>query len=247
MEMTPEQSKISQEAFEYAKQNRTRIAHQLCDPDTYPREVNPVSVFMAGSPGAGKTEASKALIAEFSSKILRLDPDELRENIPGYTGANAWLYQSAAIKILERVHDLALDQQQSFILDGTLSSYTKSLNNISRSLKKHRPVQILYVYQEPNQAWRFVQAREAVEGRRIESDVFIQAYFGARNVVNRLKKELGKDIRVDLLVKNIDGSNGFAKSGVDVIDNHIPEKYSESDVRRILGASQTLTNPPNTL
>ncbi|MEK7516910.1 MAG: zeta toxin family protein [Patescibacteria group bacterium] len=50
------------------------------------------------------------------------------------------------------MHDLALDQQQSFLLDGTLSSYNVAEKNILRSLKRSRTVQILYVYPEPEQA-----------------------------------------------------------------------------------------------
>ena len=53
--------------------------------------------------------------------------------------------------------------------------------------------------------------------------------------VNRLKAEFDKVIRVDLLMKNNDGSHQFYRAGVDQIDNHIPEKYSVADVRRILG------------
>ena len=36
-------------------------------------------------------------------------------------------------------------------------------------------------------------------------------------------------------MKNNDGSHRFYKAGVDQIDNHIPERYKESDVRRMLG------------
>ena len=193
---------------------------------------------MAGSPGAGKTEASIELLnlkAADGAKVLRIDPDELREELPGYTGENSWLFQRAVIPIVERIHDLALDQEQSFLLDGTLSSYSVAEKNIQRSLRRGRTVQILYVYQEPQQAWRFVQAREAAEGRRIQPEDFVRQYFAARVVVNRLKAELGKCIQVDLLMKNNDGSHRFYRAGVDQIDNHIPEKYSLTDVRRMLG------------
>ena len=175
------------------------------------------------------------LKAADGAKVLRIDPDELREELPGYTGENSWLFQRAVIPIVERIHDLALDQEQSFLLDGTLSSYSVAEKNIQRSLRRGRTVQILYVYQEPQQAWRFVQAREAAEGRRIQPEDFVRQYFAARVVVNRLKAELGKCIQVDLLMKNNDGSHRFYRAGVDQIDNHIPEKYSLTDVRRMLG------------
>ncbi|HEX9812512.1 MAG TPA: zeta toxin family protein [Burkholderiales bacterium] len=236
--MTPDEKRIEQEALEYAKKHRTEIARRFTDPATYVPEANPVSVFMAGSPGAGKTEASIELLEMKSgdgSKILRIDPDELRELLPGYTGGNSWLFQRAVIPIIERIHDLALNQEQSFVLDGTLSSYNVANRNIQRSLDRGRTVQILYVYQEPRQAWRFVQAREAAEGRRIEPEDFVRQYFAAREVVNRLKSELGKRIQVDLLMKNNDGSHRFYRAGVDRIDNHIPEKYSVADIREMLG------------
>ncbi len=236
--MTPDEERIAQEAWDYAKKHRTEIARRLTDPAIFVPEANPVSVFMAGSPGAGKTEASIELLklkAADGAKVLRIDPDELRETLPGYNGANSWLFQRAVIPIIERIHDLVLDQQQSFLLDGTLSSYSVAEKNIQRSLKRGRTVQILYVYQEPEQAWKFVQAREAAEGRRIQPEDFVRQYFAARVVVNRLKAELGKHIQVDLLMKNNDGSHQFYRAGVDQIDNHIPEKYSVADVKRMLG------------
>ena len=237
MEMTPDEERIAQEAWDYAKKHRTEIARRLTDPADFIPEANPVSVFMAGSPGAGKTEASIALLklkGADGAKILRIDPDELRETLPGYDGANSWLFQRAVTPIVERVHDLALKQGQSFLLDGTLSNYSVAERNTQRSLDKRRTVQILYVYQEPEQAWKFVQARETAEGRRIQPEDFVRQYFAAREVVSRLKAEFGKDIRVDLLMKNNDGTDRFYRNGVDRIDNHIPEKYSVADVRRIL-------------
>lgn len=238
MEMTPDEERIAQEAWDYAKKHRTEIARRLTDPAIFVPEANPVSVFMAGSPGAGKTEASIELLnlkGADGAKVLRIDPDELREELPGYTGMNAWLFQRAVTPIVERIHDLALEQQQSFLLDGTLSSFKVAEKNIQRSLKRGRTVQILYVYQEPEQAWKFVQARETAEGRRIQPEDFARQYFAARDVVNCLKIMFGKDISVDLLMKNNDGSHQFYRAGVDQIDNHIPEKYSTDDVRRILG------------
>jgi len=122
---------------------------------------------------------------------------------------------------------LAINQCQSFILDGTFSNYDKVAENIKRSLRKERFVQIIYVYQNPELAWKFVQAREAVEGRRVLKERFIEQYFAARDVVNRLKKEFQKRINVDLLLKNTDGSDKVYKANIDAIDNHIPEKYTK--------------------
>lgn len=156
MKITPEEEQIAQDAIKYAKKHRTGIARKFTNPAVFVPEANPVPVFMAGSPGAGKTEASIALLKlkdADGARILRIDPDELRELLPGYNGANSWLFQRAVTPIVKRIHDLALEQQQSFLLDGTLSSHGVAERNIKRSLKRGRTVQILYVYQEPEQAW----------------------------------------------------------------------------------------------
>lgn len=242
MVMTDDEQHIADEALAFAQAHRKEIACRLTDPEVYPAETNPVSVFMAGSPGAGKTEASEALLHAFKSmnglNILRIDPDELRKEFPGYTGGNAWLFQPAVSKLVERVLDLAFKQKQSFLLDGTLSSFSVADKNIQRALRKGRHVQILYIYQDPAQAWSFVQAREELEGRRILPETFIEQYFSARKVVNQLKQNYGKKIQVDLLFKNVDGSPRVYKDNVDNIDNHVPEKYDAVSLERLLGISK---------
>lgn len=235
MTLTEQEIRIEQEALKYARAHKKAIAKRLTDPTTYLPEKNPVSVFMAGSPGAGKTEASIELLFKLGTPtILRIDPDELRHEFDSYTGSNAWLFHGAVSILVDKIHDFVLSQSQSFLLDGTLSRYEIAEENIKRSLKRKRKVQILYVYQEPQLAWKFVQAREIAEGRRIQLEIFINQYFAARDVVNQLKRKFGKSISIDLLIKNNDNSNRQYHAGVDQIDNHIPEKYSRTDVVQML-------------
>lgn len=235
MTLTPDEQAIYDSAVTFAKANRKTIARQRTDLALYPAEECPVAVYMAGSPGAGKTEASIELIDSLGGQVLRIDPDELRHALPGYNGGNSHLFQRAVSILVDRMLDTAFDQSQSFILDGTLTNHDKAVANIERALRKNRAVQVLYVYQEPVQAWAFVQARERAEGRRIQPETFIEQYFGARDVVNRLKARFDGDIRVDLLLKNIDGTNRTFVNNVDQIDSHIPEKYDVSALRTMLG------------
>lgn len=240
MEFTPKELVIQEAALEFARKNKKEIAKRLTDKTRYLPEDEPVSVFMAGSPGAGKTEASIELLAKVEaegSEILRIDPDELRREFPNYTGDNSCLFQKGISILVEKIHDYALKQKQSFLLDGTLSSYDKAVQNITRSLRKGRVVQILYVYQEPKLAWEFVKSREAVEGRNIRSEHFIEQYFAARGVVNKLKLTFGSNVKVDLLLKNTDNTHKLYKAGVDKIDNHIPEKYTPADLEKLLSLS----------
>ena len=231
---------IKNEAIQFARKNKKEIAKRLTNTEEFLPDQEPVSVFMAGSPGAGKTEASKNLLVQIQSKkntekILRIDPDELRSEFESYSGDNSWLFHPAVSILVDAIHDYALKQKQSFILDGTLSNYEKSKENISRSLKRKRQVQILYVYQNPEQAWKFVKEREKIEGRNILPENFVSQYFAARNSVNRLKSEFGKQIGLDLLLKELDGSKKLYKAGVDQIDNHIPERFTIDDIKKLIG------------
>jgi predicted ABC-type ATPase len=236
-DLSKEECETKQKAIDFANENKVVIANETVRTDIYLPEENPVSVFMAGSPGAGKTESSKNLIKNFSKKdsqILRIDPDELRSKIPGYNGRNSYLFHAAVSTLVARIHDLALKNNQSFIFDGTFSNIEMARENIQRSLKRKRFVQILYVYQDPIQAWSFVQKRELLEGRRIEKQHFINHYFSARDSVNILKKEFGDKIKVDLLVKNIDGSDHYYKENIDIIDNYVPEVYTVESLNNVL-------------
>ena len=108
---------------------------------------------------------------------------------------------------MSAILDFALRQNQSFILDGTLSNFRIADENIAPSLKRKRYVQLLYDYLSPEMAWEFVRAREKIEGRTIPPKRFAEQYFTVRQYVNRLKQKYGNQINVDLLLKDIDGTN----------------------------------------
>ncbi|WP_199872823.1 zeta toxin family protein, partial [Vibrio anguillarum] len=95
----------------------------------------------------------------------------------------------------------------SFRLDSTLSSLEKAKDNIQRSLKRNRYVLIIFVYQEPEQAWCLVKAREIVEGRRVPEEVFVNQFMESQRVVSELKKLFQDQVDIIFIEKNIDGRN----------------------------------------
>jgi ATP-dependent protease HslVU (ClpYQ) ATPase subunit len=121
--MTKSEKDIQSTALEHARSIKKRFAKRVTDKSVYPSEVNPVSVFMAGSPGAGKTEASKALIEQFDNQVIRIDADDYRDKFrdQGYTGDNSWLFQPAVSVLVEKINDLVINQKQSFILGGNVN------------------------------------------------------------------------------------------------------------------------------
>lgn len=80
---------ISEQAVNYVKLHDKELVEQFASLKNYPSSTNPQAIFMAGCPGAGKTEFSKGWIEEFNkdepeAKIVRIDADEIREKIPQY-------------------------------------------------------------------------------------------------------------------------------------------------------------------
>jgi len=101
-------SDVDQKAQEYVKANRKLLCERFASLTEYPSVANPSAYFMAGSPGAGKTEFSKGFIKQLqekepSRKIVRIDADEIRDMLPGYNHCNAWELQSAASRGVEDV------------------------------------------------------------------------------------------------------------------------------------------------
>ncbi len=238
--MTDEE--IKQRAEEFARSNRKRIAQELTDISTYVPDKMPFSAFMAGSPGAGKTEYSKNLIANLEGntrrKVIRIDGDELRQCIPNYTGKNSSLFNTAVSLIVERVHDFALTNKQTFLLDGTFSKYKKASENINRSLAKGRPILIFYVYQRPEVAWRFTQARETLEGRNIPKSAFIEQFIQSRETVERIRKDFFGKVLIFLVKKNFETSaveqvtiiNEDSKQ----IDDYLERRYTREELEKML-------------
>lgn len=229
---SPDEEKFAAAAVKWAKANRTAIANEITRLDVSPGELNPVSVFMAGSPGAGKTEASKALAKDFPG-FLRIDPDDLRERIPNYNGANSWLIQGAISRIVDCILDKAFKQNQSFLLDGTLSSYPVAEKNIQRCIDKGRDVTIIYVYQDPTLAWNFVQARELQEGRRIPPERFVDQFFRSHEVVNALKVKFAQAIKIDVLLRNIEHGHRSYHANISNLNHVVPMKFSKEQVELI--------------
>ena len=238
--MTPDEVRSATVAF--AKKNKARIANELTDPGRYAPDDHPISAFMAGSPGAGKTEFSKELIgileAEGQRKVVRIDGDDLRSRVPGYTGGNSDLFQGAVSIIVEKIHDSVLEKKQGFILDGTFAKYDKAAHNVRRSLEKHRSVFIFYVYQTPATAWRFTQAREQLEGRNIPKSAFIEQFYGAKETVERIHREFMDQVAIFLVKK--DFTTSATKELVKLvdpntsIDSYIGEHYTKEELEKTL-------------
>lgn len=231
--MTPEELILQEEAFLYVR-NHSKELIQKFMPSCIP-VATPVSLFMAGSPGAGKTEVSKSLMRKFETIPVRIDADDIRAWCPKYVGAKAYVFQKAANKGVNILYDEALSRGCHMILDGTFA-YKGASENIRRSINKNRKVEIWFVYQDPKVAWEFTKARESLEARNVPKEAFIKAFFLARENATAVKETFGNSLTLNLLVKNIDNVDQELRLNMQgsELDRFIGSKYTEDDLASLL-------------
>lgn len=157
------EEKIKQKAAEYIKNNKDHLIKKFAPEDEYPPEENPISIFMAGCFGAGKTEFASSYTEEDKSIVI-IDADEIRKLCPNYNGEKAYLFNYASSIGVSVLHNYVLKNDISFIFDGSFRS-DKSMQNIRRSTKRDRPTTIVYVHQDPKIAWLFTQIRAEITSR----------------------------------------------------------------------------------
>ncbi|MBQ6375466.1 zeta toxin family protein [Candidatus Saccharibacteria bacterium] len=200
-------------------------------------EAEPAGIFMAGLPGAGKTELSRNLIEDAGVSPLRIDMDEIAAMLPGYEPEKADEFRKPATKLLNESFSYALHHKISFLMDGTFGSKSAE-QNIERSLKHGFSVQIVYAFQDPKLAWQFTFAREKVEHRSIKFEGFVEAYYNTIANIKMIGEKYGERISLDIAVKNPDNRVGKWMRNVKAseIDKMLGIEYNRDKlIKYILG------------
>lgn len=228
-----EEEKLIAEAVEYVKLHKAEIVDQVLSYGEYRPSDNPVAVFMAGTPGAGKTEIAESLIELFVNEPIRIDADELRELIPGYDGSNSHIVQTAASIAVDKILDTVLSKHLPFILDATFA-VGKAGVNIKRAVRKGYDTQIYFVYQDPVEAWKFTKIREQREGRFVPKEAFINAYANSRKNVQKVKQEFGDMVTLRLIIKNYSTGEHKVYDMIDSVEKYLPKPYNEEELKELL-------------
>lgn len=225
-----------EEAKIFIKKEKHSLIKKFADLEKFLPVEKPFSFFMAGSPGAGKTEFSKRLIETMTPiYIVRIDADEIREFIPQYNGKNSDVVQGAASIGVDNLNYYALKHKQNSIMDGTFANYSVARRNIVNCLNKKRPISVFYIYQDPIIAWDFTRKREQLEGRYVPKDAFIDAFFKAKENVKLIKEEFGDKIKLNLVIKNKDNTIEKIKYDIDCnIDTYIKIIYNKESLNTTL-------------
>ena len=231
---------ISEEAIQCIKKSKKQIFEQFASDKIYRPFDVPVTFFMAGSPGAGKTEYSKNFIKNINQiifekentdfPIVRIDADEFRTLCPGYNGNNSHLFQKATALAVNKLYDYALAKKYNILMDGTFSSDKYPEENIKRALNRGREVVIIYIYQDPIIAWDFTLKREKLEGRKITLEVFIDDFFKAKENVIKIKELYKNKVNIVLIKKDYNNAIEKIWLNVESIDNYVEFEYTKKSL-----------------
>ena len=101
----------------YAKQHKKRLITSVIDGKQV--ETDKTAIFMAGSPGSGKTETAQTLTM-LNSNLCVIDADQFRKEFPGYLGNNSYRFQRGSALLVDATLDLVLKKGIVLFLMGHL-------------------------------------------------------------------------------------------------------------------------------
>lgn len=222
--------------IEWARKNKKVLAEKII------RETrkngksseSPVAIFMAGIPGAGKTEFLDRFLATggVEDQFVRIDLDSIVSKIKGYSPEKYYDFRAAANPILEQVLDKALKKKMDFALDGTFS-HKNGIENIQRALSHGFSVVLFYIYQDPIIAWRVTKARELVTKRGVEKEGFVRTCQVVPSNVQRALDTFKDNNRVYTVGVIKDDLHRYTfKRNITNVDHITPKKYNEEDLRK---------------
>ncbi|MDO8575865.1 MAG: zeta toxin family protein [bacterium] len=260
MTLSDEEKLIQQEACQYIKEHEAELIEKFIT-SKKPLPLGFATIFMAGSPGAGKTEFSRryipllvdkgdtrlqehfkkrgADINDFEALLVIIDVDEIRGFLPQYrktdvtTGqkGNSHVVQKAAGKGLDILREHCLKNEISFLHDGTFGNFDTMRDLVRKSIAGGRQVHIFYIYLDPLSAWEFTKAREALEGRNIVKEKFIEQYIQSRKNVDAIKQEFGEKIRLNVILKNSKNEVEDIQLNVPSLDQFLKTQYNKGTVK----------------
>lgn len=215
--------------LEYAKENKKIIIANLTK-DSQPDDEKD-AIFMAGSPGAGKSEVALGLVNSYHKHLI-IDADEFRSQFPEYNGSNSSLFQKASSWLVDQSFKYVINHGYSFILDATFAILSAE-KNITRALKNGYNTTIFYIYQDPVIAWQFTKARELKEGRKVPKETFIHAFFQSRINIEKVKTRY-PDVTLHIIVKDYQNNISEVHYDADNIQLIIPQIYTKDSLERML-------------
>jgi UDP-N-acetylglucosamine kinase len=189
-----------------------------------------VAIFLAGIPGAGKTEFADNTIKEKQPRFVSIEHDKLVESMPLYDPSNYYNYRKAGSRLVSALYTACLSQGYAFIFDGTLSHPTGA-RNVERALKAGYRVIVIYIVQDAQKAWQLTVAREKDVHRAIEREGFISTCNSINQNLLHIFNKHAKNQQFDFWILNKRGRSGYSDATAIIHGASQPETAA---VRRAL-------------
>ena len=194
--------KIIEQAAQWMRENTDRVLRDIVLSQK-PRTAREC-IFMAGSPGAGKTETVHRL--RLRERFVVLEADEIRVLNPFYRKTvddekgNAHLIQKAASIGLDYCRKYCIDNAVAFVQDTTFSN-KGSIDLVRKLVNAGWDITIIFVFQSVQRAWEFTKIREAKEGRSIPAESFARSFANVVENIQRLQEKC-PGIHISLIIKD---------------------------------------------
>lgn len=141
-------------------------------------------IFLAGAPGAGKTEWIESF-PDIEHYVI-LDTDLYRSLFEGYMGSNASKFHQLASHVMDRMYSFCIKQRYNMIVDGTFSNQQKAQENIAQCEKKNIPFSIVLVIQDPVISYLYTKKREQEKLRNVPREAFIEKFYRSIEVIREM-------------------------------------------------------------
>lgn len=207
-------------ALKWAKIHKKALVKEYLSKYEYPSSDTPNVIFMAGLPGAGKTEFAKRLAPQLATPPLHIDMDEIAEHIEDYKPRVAHLFRAGATIILERLYDQAILKRIDILLDGTFAHH-KALQNIQRAFDHNYSARIYFICPDPLTAWQKTQERETVEKRSIKASDFVEAYFQLLENLHRVCETFKDSAPISVVLKHEDNRLKEIIENIGRVENYL--------------------------
>ena len=211
--------------LEFAKANKVKFIEEILKGKS--PNVERDAVFMAGSPGAGKTEVALSLAENYDNQVV-IDADSFRTKFSQYNGTNSSDFQKASSWLVEQALKHVLENGYSSILDATFAILSAE-KNILRAEKRGFRITIFYVYQDPRIAWQFTKERERAEGRMVPKSIFINAYFKARENIEKVKSR-HPEVVLHIIIKDYQNNISEVHYAANNIGLVVPNQYTVDEL-----------------
>lgn len=215
----------------WAKEHKKNLVTKIIGNIQPPSDLKPVAVFLAGIPGAGKTEFIRRLLGD-NPTVVKIDLDEIVKLFPNYNSKYYYKYRTAANIIVDECVIYCRKHSLNFILDGTFG-YGKAVENIKSALKRHDVV-IIYIWKDPIQAWQLTKDRELVTNRAIDRDGFIRSYDNVPHNLINIRKTFGNQVPIVTFKKNDTDDNFQVTQDTKIIDDLLQKRYTKDQLERLI-------------